>query len=228
MPIKCVVVDDEDHILELMTAHVQNTPYLQLELATTNPIKAVKRIEKGDIDLVFTDVQMPEMSGIQLIEILKGKSVFIMCTAFRDYAYEGFEKNVADFILKPVTYARFIQSVEKVRALYLAHLDAPKYIMVKARTKHEQLRLDLTEIDYVESVGNYAEVNCGTTKYMARQNLKAMEEVLPPNDFIRIHNCYIINRHKILSIKGDKLTLKGQPVILSIGPTYRHKLNDIL
>ncbi|HWR32173.1 MAG TPA: LytTR family DNA-binding domain-containing protein [Chitinophagaceae bacterium] len=231
--INCMIVDDEQHAVDLLTQHVKQTSFLQLAHATTNPVEAVNILQQQPIDLVFIDMQMPELSGLDVIKAANGKSSFIICTAFPEFALEGYDHDVVDYLLKPVTYARFIKGVSKaMNILSKETRNTPQagadFIFIKTESKGKLLRISYNEIDYVEGQKNYVAFYSGKEKKLALLNMKFLEETLPASLFVRVHNSYIVPFSNITLIEGNELALKNSPVRIPIGITYKDKLMEAL
>jgi two-component system, LytTR family, response regulator len=229
----CMIVDDEQHALDLMKQHVDQTSFLRLAHATTSPVEAIQKIRKQKIDFVFIDVQMPELSGLDVIKACFGKTIFVLCTAYPDYALEGYEYDVADYLLKPVTYPRFMKSVTKVINLLSDHKEdtaTPNtdFMFIKTEVKGKMVRVNFNEIDYIESLKNYVAFVCGDKKNMALFSMKFLEEALPPDQFIRVHNSYIVPLRNIMQIEGNELSLKNTPDKIPVGVTFKEKLMEVL
>lgn len=231
--ITCMIVDDEQHAVDLLSQHVNQTSFLTLMHATTNPVEAVNILQRQPVDLVFIDMQMPELSGLDVIKAAGGKSSFIICTAFPEFALEGYEHDVIDYLLKPVTYARFIKGVSKaMNILSKDEKESPQatadFIFIKTESKGKLLRISYDDIDYIEGSKNYVAFHSGKEKKLALLNMKFLEETLPPARFVRVHNSYIVPLRNITLIEGNELALKNSGVRIPIGITYKDRLLEIL
>ncbi|WP_028296562.1 LytR/AlgR family response regulator transcription factor [Olivibacter sitiensis] len=229
--IRCLVVDDEPLALDILEDYIKKIPELSLVGTTTNAIEALGMVQQGDVDLVFLDVQMPELTGIQFLKIINGKCDVILCTAYPQYALEGYELDVSDYLLKPIAFDRFYKAVYKIVTRRTA-LPVPTaissevagpvpqkqdYIFVK--TEHKIQRIDLEDIHYIEGLKDYISIFTGTDRIITLQNMKRMEESLPENRFIRVHKSYIIALDKIVSIERSRIALKDK--VIPIGETYK-------
>lgn len=227
--IRCLVVDDEPLALDILEDYIRKMPELFLVSTTTNAIEALGLVQQGEVDLVFLDVQMPELTGIQFLKIINGKCDVILCTAYPQYALEGYELDVSDYLLKPIAFDRFYKSVYKIvnrRAAQpvAAATDNAKtgrqeqdYIFVK--TEHKIQRIDLDDIYYIEGLKDYISIFTGSDRIITLQNMKRMEESLPESRFIRVHKSYIVALDKIVSIERSRIALEGK--IVPIGETYK-------
>jgi DNA-binding LytR/AlgR family response regulator len=228
-----MIVDDEQHAVDLLVQHVKQTAFLQLAYATTSPVEAVNILQRQPVDLVFIDMQMPGLSGLDVIKAANGKSSFIICTAFPEFALEGYDHDVVDYLLKPVTYARFIKGVSKaMNILSKETKNTPQtgadFIFIKTESKGKLVRISYNEIDYIEGQKNYVAFYSGKEKKLALLNMKFLEETLPADQFVRVHNSYIVPVSNITLIEGNELALKNSSVRLPIGITYKDKLMEAL
>lgn len=227
--INCLIVDDEQHAIDILTHHVRQTNFLNLVLATTNAIEALDVINTQKIDLLFQDIQMPEISGIDMVKAINGKCKVILTTAYSEYALQGYELDVVDFLLKPVSFPRFIKAVQKAAALIPQQQVAPvaeskqeeDFIYVKTGVKHKVIKINLAEIDYIESLKNYVAIYHEGKKTLVYLSLKELEANLPANQFIRVHKSYIIPYARIMRIDGNQIILKNVSADILLGETYK-------
>ena len=234
--INCIIVDDEQHAIDILTHYVGQTPFLNLVGTSTNPIEALQTVTKQQVDLVFLDVQMPELSGIDFIKAINGKAKVILTTAYSEFALESYELDVVDYLLKPIRLPRFLQAVQKA----VKDIGEPEstmheeggvdddYIFVKTESKGKFLKINLDEIDYIEGMKNYVAVYCGTKKTMVYTSMKDLEERLPQKRFIRVHKSFIIPIGKISGIEGNMVRLKDVTTEILIGENYKPQLMDII
>lgn len=227
--IKCLIVDDELHAIEVLTHHISQTPFLQLVGTTTNPVEGMQIVNMQPVDLVFLDIQMPEMSGLDFAKNIQGKSKIILTTAYSEFAAEGFDLEVVDYLLKPIPLPRFLKAVQRVLNAITSNdvgtvgetsID-DDYIFVKTELKGKMLKINLREIDYVEGMRNYIAIYHGGQKTMALLNMKGMEERLPRKYFMRIHKSFIISINKIVAIEGSLVRLKNINAEILLGETYK-------
>src|ERR1700759_1683246 len=229
--IRCLVVDDEPLALHILEDYISKMPFLQLVKATTNPIEALQLVQGGGVDLVFLDVQMPELTGIQFLRIANGKAKVILTTAYPQYALEGYELDVIDYLLKPIAFDRFFKSVQKAQAI-IQPASAPvqsepaqqqqqsllsDFIFVK--TEHKIQKVYLNDILFIEGLKDYISIFTTTERIITLQIMKKMEEALPERHFIRVHKSYIVAINKIDSIERSRI-FSGDKVI-PVGDTYR-------
>lgn len=234
--IRCLIVDDEPLALHVLQDYIAKIPFLQLVSATTNPIEALTLVQDRAVDLVFLDVQMPELTGIQFLRIANGKAKVILTTAYPQYALEGYELDVVDYLLKPIAFDRFFKAVQKAQAaLQPAAAAAPApaapaeqsqenkqdflsdFIFVK--TEHKIQKVYLNDILFIEGLKDYISIFTPTERIITLQNMKKMEDALPPKYFIRVHKSYIVSINKIDSIERSRIFIGDK--IIPVGDTYR-------
>ncbi|HWK99899.1 MAG TPA: LytTR family DNA-binding domain-containing protein [Parapedobacter sp.] len=225
--VRCIAVDDEPLALDIISDYVAKVPELTLVASTTNAIDALAMVQNGEVDLAFLDVQMPELTGLQFLKIINGKCDVILTTAYPQYALDGYELNVVDYLLKPIAFDRFYRSVQKVlnnRAPYGAPPivlpppgDAVDFIFVK--TEHKIQRVDLDDILYIEGLKDYISIYTAGERIVTLQNMKKMEDILPSNRFVRVHRSYIVALDKIVSIERGRILIEDK--IIPVGDTYR-------
>lgn len=233
--INCLIVDDEQHAIDILTHYISQTPFLHLAATTTNPIEALQIVNEQKIDLLFLDIQMPELSGIDLTKAIHGKAKVILTTAYSEFALESYELDVVDYLLKPVRFPRFLQAVQK------ASKEAPEqakeqqvtaveddYIFVKTESKGKLLKINLADIDYIEGMKNYVAIHCGDKKTLVYTSMKELEERLPQKGFLRVHKSFIIPIAKITGIEGNLLRLKNVNSEILIGENYKADLMEII
>ena len=233
--INCLIVDDEQHAIDILVHYVGQTPFLHLAAQTTNPIEALQIVNTQKIDLIFLDIQMPELTGIDFIKAIQGKADVILTTAYSEFALESYELNVVDYLLKPIRFPRFLQAVQKVAN---EHNDQQAenepvqleddYIFVKTESKGKLLKINLNEIDYIEGMKNYVAIYCNAKKTLVYTSMKELEERLPHKSFLRVHKSFIIPIAKITGIEGNLLRLKNVLAEVQIGESYKNDLMEII
>lgn len=232
--IRCLVVDDEPLALNILEDYIAKMPFLQLVKATTNPIEALTLVQSGEADLVFLDVQMPELTGIQFLKIANGKAKVILTTAYPQYALEGYELDVVDYLLKPIAFDRFYKAVQKAQGIInptaAASMPAPvaapaqqqpdflsDFIFVK--TEHKIQKVYLHDILFIEGLKDYISIFTTNERIITLQNMKKMEDALPEKHFIRVHRSYIVSLDKIDSIERSRIFIGDK--VIPVGDTYR-------
>jgi two-component system, LytTR family, response regulator len=232
--ISCLIVEDEPLARNLMTEYVKKVPFLNLIKACSSPIEAMDLLRQTPVDLLFLDVQMPEITGISFLKSLQKKPEVILTTAYSEYALEGYELDVVDYLLKPITFDRFLKAVDKVgqRLNSTGPPPAPErqaepttdYIFVKDGTKMVKIRW--ADILYVEGLKDYVTIHTRQQKVVSLQRLKVMEEQLPANKFLRIHNSFIVALDAIDVIHKDKVQIGDHQI--PIGETYKKEFREFV
>ncbi|GAA4739120.1 LytR/AlgR family response regulator transcription factor [Flavisolibacter ginsenosidimutans] len=230
--INCLIVDDEQHAIDILVHYVTQTPFLRLSASTTNPIEALQIASEQKIDLVFLDIQMPELTGIDFIKAIRGKAEIILTTAYSEFALESYELDVVDYLLKPIRYPRFLQAVQKVMKETSEEEEdtaaEDDYIFVKTESKGKLLKINLADIDYIEGMKNYVAIHCGAKKTLVYTSMKELEERLPHKSFLRVHKSFIVPVTKITGIEGNLLRLKAVTDEILIGESYKADLMEII
>jgi two-component system LytT family response regulator len=227
--INCIVVDDEQHAIDILMHYIKQTPLLSAIATTTNPIEALQIIATQKVDLVFLDIHMPELSGMDFIKALNGKAKVILTTAYSEFALEGYELDVIDYLLKPIRLPRFLSAVQKAaKSLKEADIEdiEDDYIFVKTESKGKLLKINLAEIDYVEGMKNYVAIHSGGSKVMVYTAMKEIEDRLPAKYFMRIHKSFIIRIDRIMGIEGNRVLLKNVQADIMIGENYKSELME--
>ncbi len=232
--LKCIAVDDEPLALDIIEDYISKVPFLELVKRTEDAIEALQLVQAGGIDLVFLDVQMPELTGIQFLKIAGGKCSYILTTAYSQYALESYDLNVSDYLLKPIPFDRFYKAVEKVRnqvkvtaavvAEPLPVVAVPQSLQpvqdfIFVKTEHKIQKIELDDILYIEGLKDYISIFTRSERVITLQNMKKMEETLPSSQFIRVHKSYIIALDKIESIERSRISICSK--VIPIGDTYR-------
>jgi len=233
--INCIIVDDEQHAIDILEHYVKQTPHLNLVASFLNPIGALQLMGQQKVDLVFLDIQMPELSGIDFIKAIHGKSKVILTTAYSEFALEGYELYVVDYLMKPIRLPRFLaavqKAVEQINALHeppAKQETADDYIFVKTESKGKLLKISLADIDFIESMKNYVAIYRGGQKTLVYTTMIELEEHLPKKQFIRVHKSFIIPISRITGIEGNILRLKNVSAEILIGENYKAGVMDII
>lgn len=229
--IKTLIVDDEPLALDILESYIEKIPDLELIGRCDNAIDANEIIQKEEIDLVFLDIQMPQMTGIELVKSLTTSPKVVFTTAYSEYAVEGFELNAIDYLLKPIAFDRFLKAVNKAKdgsekSTNIAQDD--DFIFVKADKK--LVKIHFNEILYIEGLKDYVIIKKETGRVIALQTMKSLEKKLPSNIFMRVHRSYIVNISHIKAVVGNSLELieGGKPKDIPIGKNYKEELIKII
>lgn len=234
MEISCYIVDDETHAINVLKRYIDKTPGLLVLGSETDPLKAWSAIDSKIVipDIVFLDIDMPKLSGIELADLIKPTQI-IFTTAHPDYAINAFESDATDYLLKPVTYERFLKAISKAKdnlsfknqLVILNNEEEDFYI--KSGTKGKMVKLKYDDIYYIEARANYLEFHLPEKSYLTYLTMKEIEEKLPAKKFIRVHKSYIVNIKKIIALDANQIFLeKNGPV--DIGRSYRSSLLSVI
>lgn len=225
-PIKCIVIDDEPLAISLIEAYISKIPFLDCLGGFTNAARARTAIEGQDIELVFSDIEMPGISGIELAQILPENCAVVFITAYENYALDGFKVNAIDYLLKPVSFKDFQRSCNKIKRYLRPSVsvrDDGKIIKVRADRK--DIFILLSDITYVEALKDYMLIHTNAGNIVTNCTLKHLSAQLPENDFIRIHRSYIVNRQKISAI-GAGFVMVGNKE-LPVSGSYRSEVKAL-
>lgn len=231
--INCLIVDDEELARNLVENYINRLPHLTVVGKCTNPFEAMQALQENQVDLMFLDIQMPNLTGVEFLRTLPQKPLVIFTTAYKEYAMEGYELDIVDYLLKPFRFERFLQAVNKAGKLLksdtkvdatpsptptLAAQEKPKdYILVKSDFK--VFRIFYQDILYIESMKEYVAYHTAEGRTLSLGSLKRLEQELPTDLFMRIHKSYIANISRITALEGNMVHLDGQK--LPIGSSYR-------
>lgn len=221
--INCVILDDEPLAVQLLQDYAGKISSLNLLYAGGDVYEAVDLLKTNPVDLIFIDLQMPELTGMQIIKMFNTGHNFIITSAYQEYALDSFQYNVIDFLVKPINFERFHRSVQK----YLnwqqsfASNTVSDHFFIKSDRKI--CRVELDSILYIEGLKDYIRIHTTEDKLIAHKNMKDLDEQLPAKDFLRIHRSYIISVNKIVAIEGSRISIQNGEK-LPIGETYRKKV----
>lgn len=230
MVINCIIVDDEPALIELISSYAEQTPSLNLVNKTTRALEAVEWVVTQQIDLVFLDVEMAECSGLEFIEKVQGKTHIILCTGYSQYALDGFEHDVIDFLLKPVSFERFTRAVEKAQKVISAanEVNEKDHLFVVATPSNQNTKIFFSDIDYIRSFRNYTAFYCKGEKIISRINIGDVEKQLPKSKFLRVQISYIVPIKNVKSFDRRLITLHSTDHEVPIGGTYKESVLKIL
>lgn len=222
--LKVIIVDDEKPAVEILSHFVNKVSSLELILATTNSIEAIDFMSHNTVDLLFLDIQMPDLTGIEFVKALDEKPFIVFTTAFTEYALKGFDLDIVDYLLKPIRFSRFMQAVNKAISRLPKEIETDeiedKYLTIKV--EYKTMRIAFDDINYIEGCKDYVKIFYGDKMVLTRLNLKNIFEKLPKRDFERVHRSYIIGLSKIISFQKQKLEI-GETII-PIGEQYRENV----
>jgi DNA-binding LytR/AlgR family response regulator len=218
---QCIAIDDEPLALSKIENFARKIPYLNLQAQFPSALEALAYLKKNKTDLIFLDIQMDNLTGIQFLEVLNPRPLIIFTTAYGQYALQGYELDVCDYLLKPFSFERFLKAVEKAYQLtgYTNKKSdkADQYIFVKTNYKYE--KIDFDTILYIESQGDYLQIVTNNAKTLTLTTLKNIEEILPSGRFFRVHKSFIVALDKIKSVEYARIHL--DQLTIPIGDAYR-------
>ncbi len=229
---KCVLIDDEPKALEILRKYVERVHFLELAGAFREPVRALQYMATNPVDLVFLDVNMPDMSGMQFLNALRARPLVIFTTAYSEYAVRSYDYDAVDYLLKPIEFERFMRAVTKALEFYRQreHSDQRRranvavtqngsgnHLVIKSGTDYHKLQID--EILYIEAAGNYAVFVTAKSNVMSLLSMKELASMLPPGRFFRIHKSYIVNFRHVSKIERDQVVVGTKPIPL--GESFR-------
>lgn len=219
--IKCIIVDDEPPAIRLLEKYVAKVSFLELVTSTTKPLEALQILEKSEIDLVFLDIQMPELSGIQLSKIINNKTNIIFTTAYPQFALESYDLAAVDYLLKPFEFDRFYKAISKLNEPKTVETvtTTDDFLFVKTDGKNNFEKVYTKDIQYVEGLKNYVAIHLADKQIITYNTLKNIEECLPTSMFIKTHKSYIISLAHIS--KTDSNSVYINQTDIPIGDTYK-------
>ncbi len=237
MKINCIAIDDEPLALDIIKDYAQKIPFLDLKCCFDNALDSLNYLKDNTVDLLFLDIQMEELTGIQLLNVLKIKPLVIFTTAYDHYAIKGFELDAVDYLLKPISFERFLKAVDKAyeklqfdKVLKNNNVNTnitnpqDEYFFVKTEFRMEKIKF--SEILYIEGMGDYLRIVTNSKKIMTLQNFKTMEDMLPSRQFCRVHKSFIVALDKIESVERCRIKIGDRT--LPISDTYKKFFYDIL
>jgi len=227
--LSCIIVDDEPVARKILQEFTEQMPFLELLGKFENAMKAEKFLESNKVDLIFLDIEMPKVSGLEMLKRINIESMVILTTAFPQYALDGYELDIIDYLLKPFALHRFIKAVQKAKDFYEMKTQSgnvlpPSYIFIKSEKRIE--KVELGDILYAEVLGNYMSIYTDRKKIIAYLTMKSLQSQLSPTDFIKIHQSFLVNRSKIESVEGNELKVGTKS--LPISRNYRDSVTNLI
>ncbi len=233
--ILCAIIDDEYPARTLLKNYISKFPHLELTGAFKSPLEALPLIQEDRIDLVFLDIQMPDITGVEFLKAFHlKKTMVVITTAYPEYALEGYQLDVIDYLLKPFAFERFVQSVQKAGERFRLMTESSpiqseaslslkqEFTIIKA--DHKTYRVNLTEIIFVEGLREYVTFHCINQKLISLESLRNLEETLAPNGFLRVHKSFIINKTHVKALYGNQLQMHNTSATIPIGQSYRESV----
>jgi len=232
--INCIAIDDEPLALKVLVKHIEKIPFLNLVATFQNPIEAITKIEEGDIDLIFLDIQMPEMTGLEFSESLKKKPLIVFTTAYPNFAAESYNHDAIDYLLKPIPFARLLKAANKAKEVLKTreaskpktteNVDDKNYIFVKS--EYKTVKINLKDILFIESLKDYVIFNFEDKKISSLLSLGSVEEQLPKNKFYRVHRSFIVALDKIDAIERNLIHISSRTI--NVSDSYREQFHRLI
>jgi len=221
---QCIIIEDQPPAQRILKKFIEDIGTLQLVGTFPDAIQAMAFLQSNPVDLIFLDIHLPKISGIDFLKAMPHPPQVILTTAFPDYALESYEFNVVDYLLKPFSFQRFVKAVSKITlrqsALASTPLESPLKQEVFIKSGYEHIRVALSDIRYIKSDADYTEVNTGEQRHLSTESLRYWEEFLEGHSFYRIHRSYLVNTIHIVKVAGNQVHLSAGEV-LPIGRTYK-------
>jgi DNA-binding LytR/AlgR family response regulator len=236
MTINCIIVDDEIHARKVLEKYIHDLPHINLVKSCKNALEAMEVLKVNSIDAMFLDINMPKLNGLNFLESLKNPPIVVITTAYREYAVDAYELDVIDYLHKPIPFPRFIKAISKVeeKLLVKAQISVTStreiiekttdFIFIKADKK--TIKLNFGDIKYIEGLGDYIKIHTQTKTIISKIKVKKMEELLPQDQFFRVHRSFIIPIKLIDSIEGNQIEIEG--IKIPIGQMYRQAFMDLI
>lgn len=233
MNLKCLILDDEPLALKQMETYVEKTPFLSLAASSKNPVEAIRLYHEHQPDLLFVDINMPELNGIDFVKALNTNCMIIFTTAYSEYAIDGFKVDAVDYLLKPISYPDFLKAASKAKQLHeLKNLSEEsvsgdnQYLFVKS--EYRLIRIKFAEIKYIEGMREYVRIHLTDgSNIMTLLSMKSLEERLPKDSFMRIHRSYIVNLAKITIIERHRIVFDKKTYI-PISDQYKEAFDNYI
>ena len=227
--LSCIIVDDEPVARKILQQFAEQVPFLNVMGKFENAIKAETFLKENTVDIMFLDIEMPKVSGLQLLQKMDTKPMVVLTTAFANYALEGYELDVIDYLLKPFAFSRFLKAVQKAKDYYQMKNKAtgtsqPFYIFIKSDKRIE--KIELNDILYAESIGNYVSICTENKRFVAYLTIKSLEAQLPSDNFIKIHQSYLVNSSRINAIEGNEIKIADKS--LPISRNYKDNIMKVV
>jgi DNA-binding LytR/AlgR family response regulator len=224
--IRCIAIDDEPLALRQIVGYIKKTPFLELAGQCESALQAIELLENSPVDLMFVDINMPDLSGMEFVKTLENPPKIVFVTAYSEYAVEGFRVDAADYLLKPISYGDFLKSANKVKSLFDAiNLKADKvnsnndFLFIKS--EYKILRINFDDIKYIEGMSEYIRIHLTNARpVMTLLSMKAVDEILPSDRFMRVHRSYIVNLSKISVIERNRIVFDGK-VYIPVSDQYK-------
>ncbi len=225
---KCIIIEDQPPAQRILKKYILDYGGLELVRSFSNAIEAIEFLKEEEIDLMFLDIHLPKLSGIDFLKALNNPPAVILTTAFPDFALESYDLNVIDYLLKPFSFLRFIKAVSKVKERNTSQLstkDIAKPLYIKSG--HDYHKVEVDKILFIHSDRDYTEIHTSTDKYLSSESLKYWEETLKEHSFLRVHKSYLVNQDVIVKVSASKIEIT-ENVSLPIGRVYKSNVLELI
>lgn len=228
MILRCAIVDDEPLALDLLESYVNKTSFLKLEGKYSSAIQIMKDLSEKQFDLLFLDIQMPELNGLEFSKMVPPRTHIVFTTAFEQYAIDGYRVNALDYLLKPISYVEFLQAANKSLKWFEREQKPKEIESIFVKSDYKLLQVELKKIRYVEGLKDYVKIYTeeNARPILSLMSMKSMEELLPSTHFMRVHRSYIVNKEQIKVIDRGRIVF--DKVYIPISDTYKHLLQEFL
>lgn len=220
--LKCLIIDDDRLSLKTIEQLAKETGFLEVSGTIQNPIEASGFLASNPVDLIFLDVEMPDLSGLELAEALGNDEMIILVSGKEDYAVKAFDLNVVDYLVKPVARPRFLKAVQKALKLSQGSKSSDKPDKIYVKVENQLVGIELEEINFIEALADYVKIHTDAKRYTVYSSMKGIEGRLPTDRFMRVHRSYIVNLSKIMTLEDNTLYVTGKSI--PVGGTYQKKL----
>ena len=231
--IRCIAIDDEPLALKQIADYISKTPFLELAGLCESALQALELLDKTPVDLMFVDVNMPDLCGMDFVKTLENPPFIVFVTAYSEYALEGFRVDAIDYLLKPISYSDFLKSANKVKAWFDAMQQKPAEVMSNKdflfiKSEYKILRINFDDIKYIEAMSEYIRIHLVNSKpVMTQLSMKSIEDQLPEDRFMRVHRSFIINLSKISVIERNRIIFDGT-VYIPVSDQYKSKFQNYI
>lgn len=230
--ITCIAIDDEPLALKQITSYIEKTPFLELKDSFEGPIEAITYLQTNTVDLMFVDINMPDINGLDFVKSLENPPKIIFTTAYSEYAVEGFRVDAVDYLLKPIDYATFLKASNKAKSWFDVHEKQPEQIQSNEdflfiKSEYKIIRIKLEDIKYIEGMREYIRIHLTNDKpIMTLLSMKAMQAQLANKNFMRVHRSYIVNLNKITTIERNRIVF--DKVYIPVSDQYKEKFQQFI
>jgi len=231
--ISCIAIDDEPLALKQITNYIEKTPFLKLEKSFTSAIKAIEFLQDNQVELLFVDINMPDLSGIDFVKSLPNPAKTIFTTAYREYAFEGFQLDAADYIVKPIAYSEFLKAVTKTKERYFTVKAEVSTIQTNEqflfiKSEHKIIRINFNTITYIEGMRDYVRIHLDNQKpIMTLAGIKKIMEHLESLKFMQVHRSFIVNLNKITTIENNRILFDNN-IYIPVSEQYKSQFQKYL